>query len=145
MESDIVKYTVENGRIYYTFKEGKYMLPNNELEKIRLDLQSHLFRLTLGKLFLSPLDPAKLRKVLNIGTRTRIQAINVGDDFPYTQVIGIDLSPIQLDFNLLNFIFKVDDIEDTWTFKGEEFDFIYARDLVGSISDQLLFFQQSFG
>ncbi|UPK93457.1 hypothetical protein LCI18_004392 [Fusarium solani-melongenae] len=61
LSSSIVDYRRENGRTYHRYKDGKYNLPNDELEQQRalaeraLDLQHHLFLLTfddsLGRLF----------------------------------------------------------------------------------------------
>jgi tRNA1(Val) A37 N6-methylase TrmN6 len=48
------------------------MLPNDEIEQDRLDLQHHLFRLTIdGALYLAPI-PKDVQNVLDIGTGTGI-------------------------------------------------------------------------
>lgn len=36
--SSILNYTYENGRRYHAFREGEYILPNDETEQDRLDL-----------------------------------------------------------------------------------------------------------
>ncbi|KAL6364728.1 hypothetical protein LRP88_00700 [Fusarium phalaenopsidis] len=123
MRSSILQYRTENGRTYHSFRESiNYVLPNDSSEQERLDLQHHLFTLTLGgKLYLSP----------------------IADEHPETEVIGIDLSPIQPTFLPANLSFQVDDLEDEWTY-SYKFDFIYGRMLVGSIGDWPKFFKQSF-
>jgi SAM-dependent methyltransferase len=101
----------ENGRTYHAYHEGKHMLPNDEDEKDRLDLQHHLFRLTFGgKLFTCPVEKT-MHRVLDIGTGTGIWAIEFGDEHPESAVIGIDLSPIQPSFLPPNVTFLVDDVE----------------------------------
>jgi hypothetical protein len=60
----------ENGRLYHSFQDGKYVLPSDEREQDRLDLQNHLFSLTLeGRLSLAPIGPNP-QHVLDIGTGT---------------------------------------------------------------------------
>src|SRR5262245_15452361 len=55
INSSILKYREENGRTYHSFKDGKYVMPNDNEEQERLDLQHHLFLLTFdGKLYLCP-------------------------------------------------------------------------------------------
>ncbi|EXK91887.1 hypothetical protein FOQG_05893 [Fusarium oxysporum f. sp. raphani 54005] len=139
-------YRTENGRTYHAFRESiNYVLPNDSSEQERLDLQHHLFTLTLGgKLYLSPIgDDKPLSRALDAGTGTGVWAIDFADAHPETEVIGIDLSPIQPNFLPTNLQFQVDDLEDEWTF-SYNFDFIFARMMTGSIGDFPKFFTQSF-
>ncbi|KAF4976803.1 hypothetical protein FZEAL_6584 [Fusarium zealandicum] len=132
-----------------------YVLPNDPSEQERLeslltmaDLQHHLFTLTLGgHLFLCPAGKGKqIQRCLDAGTGTGVWAI----DFDSTsreelmsQVIGIDLSPIQPNFLPSNLRFEVDDLEDEWNFTYK-FDLVFARMLVGSVSNWPNFMRQSF-
>lgn len=69
--SSIYNYTYENGRRYHAFRAGKYVLPNDEKEQDRLDLQHHLWGLLLGgRLVLAPLEKEKVKRVLDVGTGT---------------------------------------------------------------------------
>ncbi|KAF9773096.1 hypothetical protein IL306_009139 [Fusarium sp. DS 682] len=55
LTSSILKYRQENGRTYHGYKDGQYVMPNDEQEQDRLDLQHHLFLVTLDdKIYLSP-------------------------------------------------------------------------------------------
>ncbi|KAH8750854.1 S-adenosyl-L-methionine-dependent methyltransferase [Hyaloscypha sp. PMI_1271] len=127
--SSILRYREENGRTYHAYKEGTYILPNDEA-----DLQHHMFTLTFGGKLSTVIDKSqKLHRVLDVGTGTGIWAIDFADEHPEAQVIGIDLSPIQPAFTPPNLTFYVDDAEDPWTYT-EKFDFIYSRMMTGSIA-----------
>ena len=93
--SSIRAYRQENGRRYHAYKDGSYMIPNDEVENDRLDFQHAMFQLTLGgKLHLAPI-PSDVQNVLDVGTGTGIWAIDFADEYPSASVIGTDLSPIQ--------------------------------------------------
>lgn len=66
LEDDSVK---ENGRLFQSYKHGKYMLPNDGEEQDRLDMQHAAMGVLLdSKLAWAPVDePAN---VLDIGTGT---------------------------------------------------------------------------
>ncbi|RDW56650.1 hypothetical protein BP5796_13115 [Coleophoma crateriformis] len=114
LHSSILKYREENGRTYHGYKDGKYAFPNDEPENDRLDLQNHAFLLTLGgRLYSAPIPKEQtLHRVLDVGTGTGIWAIDFADEHPETEVIGVDLSPIQPNFIPPNLIFEIDDLEE---------------------------------
>ncbi|KAF5541138.1 methyltransferase [Fusarium napiforme] len=88
INSSIMAYRTENGRTYHAFRESiNYVLPNDSSEQERLDLQHHLFTLTLGgKLFLSPIGDTKhLSRALDAGTGTGVWAIDFPEAHPETQ------------------------------------------------------------
>jgi hypothetical protein len=140
-----MQHRLENGRTYHAFKESiGYVLPNDTSEQDRLDLQHHLFALTFhNKLHLCPADKKPIHRCLDAGTGTGVWAMDFADEHPETQVLGIDLSPIQPSFIPVNLEFQVDDLEDEWTF-SYKFDFIFTRMLTGSIGDWPKFMHQSF-
>ncbi|KAH6628145.1 S-adenosyl-L-methionine-dependent methyltransferase [Chaetomium tenue] len=123
--SSILNYPVENGRRYHAFRAGAYYMPNDDLEQDRLDLSHALMTKAIGdKLFLAPIDPEKLQRVLDIGTGTGISA----------QILGNDLSAIQPPWVPPNVKFEIDDIECPWVYEMP-FDFIFCRYMTGSILD----------
>lgn len=74
LQSSILDGIKENGRSYHRYQGsngGDYPIPEDETEQQRLELQHQLFSMTFGgRLCLSPLDPAKVREVLDLGTGT---------------------------------------------------------------------------
>ncbi|KAJ4256184.1 hypothetical protein NW762_009262 [Fusarium torreyae] len=114
---------------------AEYNLPNDDVEKQRLDLQHNLFILMLdNRLGLAPPnDPgAKVKRVLDVGTGTGVWAIDYADEHPHTKVIGVDLSPIQPSFVPPNVEFIIDDVEEPWAY-SEPFDYVHSRMMTFSI------------
>lgn len=71
MTSSVTAYPIEHGRRYHAYKDGSYIMPNDEMEQDRLDIMHNmLMRLLDGKHFLSPIPEEKLKRVLDVGTGT---------------------------------------------------------------------------
>lgn len=96
------------------------------------------------RLYLAPLDTLKLYRILDVGCGTGIWAIDFADAHPATEVIGIDLSPIQPSWTPPNCHFAIDDVEEEWTYPSDHFDFIHIRCLMGSISSWPKLYGQAF-
>ncbi|KAF5658270.1 TAM domain-containing protein, partial [Fusarium denticulatum] len=76
LNSSVLNYKYENGRRYHAFREGAYLVPNDDEEQDRMDLGHHIYRLVLGgDLFLAPIDD-KVKRVLDLGTGTGIWAMD---------------------------------------------------------------------
>ncbi|RMJ09508.1 hypothetical protein CDV36_010849 [Fusarium kuroshium] len=143
LTSSILNYKYENGRRYHAFREGTYLVPNDEEEQDRMDLVHHLYCMALGgELYLAPISENPQR-VLDLGTGTGIWAIDFADQFPSAEVIGTDLSPIQPAWTPTNCAFEVDDYESEWSYH-KKFDFIHARELEGCISNDDELFRQAY-
>lgn len=74
-----------------------YAFPNDLAERERLALQHAALSLLLNnKLYFAPLSSTyPPRRILDIATGTGEWAIEMGDEFPHTQITATDLSPIQ--------------------------------------------------
>jgi SAM-dependent methyltransferase len=142
LDSRIVSYRQKYGRTYHNHNSGQYLLPNDDLEKDRLDLQHALFGVLLGgRLFLAPIL-THLHNILDIGTGTGIWAMDMADLFDCASVLGIDISPIQPPFVPSNCEFQVEDADNDWTFR-QSFDLIHCRQVQTAV-DKQNFFRQAF-
>ncbi|KAI5800576.1 S-adenosyl-L-methionine-dependent methyltransferase [Pyronema domesticum] len=135
LSSSINEYVFENGRRYHSYYgTEKYLMPTDEKEQDRLDIQHEVYRLVWNdKLHGAPLT--KPHRVLDIGTGTGIWAIEMAEQYPIAEIIGTDLSPIQPCWVPPNCRFEIDDAMQKWTFKDESFDFIHARTISSGVSD----------
>jgi len=87
LSDSAVDYPVEYGRRYHAFRPGTYPFPNDDLELQRLDLTHEMMvKGTEGKLFHSPINPQKTKRIMDIGTGTGIWAMVVADKFPDAEV-----------------------------------------------------------
>ncbi|KAF5546673.1 methyltransferase [Fusarium mexicanum] len=137
VSESIFNYRCENGRTYHAYKDGKYVLPNDEKENERLDLQHNLFLLTFGdKLGLAPpcYPDTKVNHVLDLGTGTGIWAMDFADEHPEAE-LWFSIPP--------NVTFEIDDIEDEWTY-SKPFDYIHGRFVTSCISDWKKYLTQCF-
>ncbi|KAI9679520.1 MAG: hypothetical protein M1817_005542 [Caeruleum heppii] len=142
IKSSVTNYKFEHGRRYHAYQEGKYVVPNDEQEQDRLDLQYHALRLSYdNKSFFAPIGDAP-QAILDIGTGTGIWAIDVADEYPSAVVTGTDLSPIQPRWVPPNVKFEVDDVEQEWTYNDDHFDLIHTRIMNGSIRNWPVLFQR---
>ncbi|CZR49937.1 uncharacterized protein FPRO_16142 [Fusarium proliferatum ET1] len=150
ISSSIFQYRVENGRTYAIFGSGEYLLPNDDDEQERL-----------GEFSLYQTPPRNWKRILDVGTGTGIWAMDVADEHPEAEVLGVDLSPIQPSmydslWNTASLIterhksrvppncrFEIDDLEDDWTFK-HQFDFIFIRSMIASFKSWPDIFAKAF-
>ena len=69
--------------------------------------------------------------------------IEFAEDHPSSEVLGMDLSPIQPEFAPKNCSFRVDNVEEDWM-PDEFFDFIHSRAMLAAIKDWPKFIKQAF-
>ncbi|CZR69809.1 related to methyltransferase [Phialocephala subalpina] len=134
ISSSVRDYAFEHGRRYHKFREGTYQFPNDESEQEREDMKhAMVVNLCGGKLHYAPLDNPQ--KIIDVGTGTGIWAIDVGDEYPSAEVLGIDLSPIQPVWVPPNVKFMVDDAESPWLHPADTFDFVHIRHMNSSVKN----------
>ncbi|KAH8705554.1 S-adenosyl-L-methionine-dependent methyltransferase [Talaromyces proteolyticus] len=142
ISSSVLNYHFENGRRYHAYHEGKYIMPNDVQEQNKLMLVHLCYELVFdGRLHLAPINNPQ--NALDIGTGRGDWAIDFAERYPSTQVIGIDLSPIQPLWVPPNLTFEIDDAEDDWVY-STQFDYIHTRTLCGGIRDWPQFHKRAF-
>ncbi|EXV03537.1 methyltransferase [Metarhizium robertsii] len=128
LSESVQNYPELFGRTYHAFHAGSYAFPNDELEQERLAIQ-HLAmqRLMGGKLFFAPVSAeAPPRYILDLATGIGDWPIEMADEFPDSQIIATDLSPIQPVIVPPNVRFYIEDSTEPWDFPYK-FDFVHTR------------------
>nr|XP_036580142.1 methyltransferase domain-containing protein [Colletotrichum truncatum]KAF6787974.1 methyltransferase domain-containing protein [Colletotrichum truncatum] len=138
ISSSVVDYPVEYGRRYHAFRQGAYSFPNDETEMHRLDMTHTLMFKSIGyKLYLAPIQPENVQRILDVGTGTGLWSIEMGDLFPNAEVVGNDLSAIQPDwYDQIHraLPWSVDDVESEWI-DPKKYDYIFVRYMLVAIAD----------
>jgi tRNA G46 methylase TrmB len=115
-----------------------YPLPNDEVEKDRLDDLQECLRSLLGANVVVPLRRSPIQIgtpcfatqaliVVDIGTGSGKWVLEVADEFPSARVIGLDLSPIQPTFVARNAEFIVEDVNEGMSFSDASTDLVHSR------------------
>lgn len=113
-----------------------YLLPKDAQEDERLRFQHYALHHAFGNHYLAPLSP-ETRTILDVGCGTGIWAIDVAQQFPQAQIIGVDIALTSLPHILPNTcLFAQADILHGLPFPASQFDFTHQRLLVGAIPVQ---------
>ncbi|CCX16256.1 Similar to Demethylmenaquinone methyltransferase; acc. no. Q9RRT0 [Pyronema omphalodes CBS 100304] len=140
--SHLANYRYENNRRYQSYREGNWLLPNDEQEQDRMQIVDTMLSLLLdGELHLSPLSHP--RRILDVGTGTGVWASDMAYKFPNTRVIGTDLSPIQV-ATPDNCTFEIEDADDNWLYPPNYFSMVHTRNLLGGITNWKRFFDETY-
>ncbi|KDQ07710.1 hypothetical protein BOTBODRAFT_180480 [Botryobasidium botryosum FD-172 SS1] len=133
----------------FTFVHGRfvnnnsqvYQLPADEEEIDRLDRQHQLFKMLLGQNYLGPVaevlreEEGIQKDVLDLGCGSTIWAVEMAQEFPHCNVVGVDLAPpLQAD-PPPNCRIEVDDINLGLEHFYGSFDLIHARLISAGIKD----------
>jgi len=120
-------------------------MPNDEDELDRLSIihQVHL-HLFNNNLTTVPLDNPT--KILDVGTGTGEWAIEMGERYPATEVIGTDIAKVQPSAVPENVYFEIDDAEEEggWARATNDYDLIHFRNLAGAFMDWRKIYQETF-
>lgn len=134
LTASVLEGKVEGGRTYAVYGQEEYGMPMDDAELDRIDMCHTKYFALLGKRrFLAPVSNP--HKILDLGCGTGIWSIDIADEFPNAEVIGVDIAPTQPQWVPPNCHFELDDIEKPWTWKDNSLDFIFARDLILAIRD----------
>ncbi|KAJ3459501.1 hypothetical protein MRS44_015574 [Fusarium solani] len=118
LTSSILQYRTINGRTFHSERgNARYWASNDEKQNESMDI---------------------------VAERVGIWAIDFADEFPNTEVIGTDISPIQPSWIPPNLKFEIDDCSQEWTFEPNSVDFVHMRFLYGSIKDWPFLINQAY-
>lgn len=135
-----------HGRTYHTFSAHRdYLLPNDEPEKDRMDMQFWAIIEILGNRYFHAPIADNPQDILDIGTGTGMWAIEVAEQYPNASIIGTDLSPIQPTWVPPNVTFELHDcLQYPWGF-SRRFDLIHTQLLNGfAVKDWHEFYTECF-
>jgi len=134
-EDDSQYFTEIHGRRFNALSR-RYMLPADAEEIQRSEHQHRIIKFLFGgKNYVGPvqdvLTPREGRercRILDLGTGGGDWAIDLADEFPEAEVIGVDLAPIQPREVPENCTFELCDL-DQWylPYPSEHFDLVHAR------------------
>ncbi|KAG8869617.1 hypothetical protein FRB98_002328, partial [Tulasnella sp. 332] len=130
----------------FTSQSENYMLPADDKEHSRLDLQHNIVKFHLRSLYPYPrwvewlLRPSQERNpaVLDIGTGSGRWPVEMALQFPHAEVLGIDLVPpvlLTIDTIPSNCRFEVDDANLSMLHHKDCFDVVHARSIDQGIND----------
>ncbi|KAK2466867.1 hypothetical protein APHAL10511_001125 [Amanita phalloides] len=118
-----------------------YMLPVDEDEVKRSELHHRMLQFVFqGKNYVGPvkqtLQFGERRRVLDLGTGAGHWAIDMADEFPGAEIIGVDLAPIQPRSVPPNCTFELCDLDQSsLPYPNNYFDMVHARSMHMGIRD----------
>ncbi|OHE98492.1 UMTA methyltransferase [Colletotrichum orchidophilum] len=90
-----------------------YSIPNDDAKTERIDMCHALMVKAIGsKLYLAPLEEPKVHRIFDIGTGTKLRALEISDVLTDAEVIRNDLSAMQPSGAPSNVRFEFDDVEN---------------------------------
>ncbi|RHZ67062.1 hypothetical protein Glove_303g141 [Diversispora epigaea] len=137
-EDHIFKYM--GGRKFLIFEDARYLLPFDDDEHARLQLQHFLYRHMWNGNFSSPVHELLQNSnatVLDIGCSTGAWTLDMATDYPFSKFIGVDIFPIYpLEIRPKNVEFEMANILNGLPFDDGTFDFIFMRSMNLSFTSQ---------
>ncbi|KAL4931270.1 class I SAM-dependent methyltransferase [Aspergillus undulatus] len=136
LDDEYLRTVSIQGREYqrYSLDHRISFEPVDDDEAERLDLQHQIFsRVFDYRLVFPPIT--RLRRVLDCGYGTGSWAIDVAEQNPDCEVIGVDIYPfMNPDDTPDNLWLQVDDLNRPFTFSSNSFDLVHSRLLAAGIN-----------
>ncbi|KAH8915726.1 S-adenosyl-L-methionine-dependent methyltransferase [Atractiella rhizophila] len=132
---------LENGeakqRRFHEFKNVGYILPNDEEEQERLEIQHKFIKMLLGDKNYPDGTMKNPKVIVDVGCGTGLWAIEVAREFPSAQVHGLDISDIQPTNAPENTTWHKVNVCDGLPFEPSSVDFIQIR-FLPSLSEPVI-------
>ncbi|KAG8956776.1 hypothetical protein FRC04_000254 [Tulasnella sp. 424] len=139
-----MKYSDLLGRTFAA-QGAAYDLPADAQEHSRLNIQHDMLKIVVGGLYPSPnlvkkaLDPTERDQkcgVLDVGTGSGIWATEMAKEFPFADVVGIDLiDPVNANDVPPNCRFEIGDANFDLGRYAKAFDVVHMRSMTSGIRD----------
>ncbi|KAI5463782.1 S-adenosyl-L-methionine-dependent methyltransferase [Mariannaea sp. PMI_226] len=130
--TEIVEF---HGRSYqqYAVTNGAYFVPVDEEEISRLEIMHGVLNSLFNNRLIFP--PVRSpRRILDCGCGPGDWAVDVAQQYPNAEVLGIDVSPHVLPQNPPdNVELQVDDLNGRFTFESNYFDLVHSQAMAGGI------------
>ncbi|KAL3470654.1 S-adenosyl-L-methionine-dependent methyltransferase [Aspergillus californicus] len=136
LNDEYLRTMLVHGREYqqYSIERQISFEPVDDDEAERLELQHRILSRVFDNRLVFPPIP-RLRRVLDCGYGTGCWAIDVAEQNPDCEVIGVDIYPhMNPDDIPENLWLQVDDLNDTFTFSSNYFDLVHSRLLAAGIN-----------
>lgn len=116
------------------YLKGEYLLPKDQQEGDRLTFQHYYFKSVFQGNYVAPLDPARIRDILDVGTGSGIWAREMAQEFPAAYVLGLDQESFPLNLPPPpNYRFVRANLLEGLPFEDQSFDYVHQRLLVAGI------------
>ncbi|KAK4465270.1 S-adenosyl-L-methionine-dependent methyltransferase [Cladorrhinum samala] len=126
---------IHNNREFqrYAVENSIYFAPVDEDEVERLVYQHQVFNMMFeNRLIFPPIQ--RPRRILECGSGSGAWAIEVAEEYPECEVIGIDINPYPVPEDIPpNLDFQVDDLNSPSTFPSNYFDLVNSRMMAAGI------------
>ncbi|KAK4126302.1 S-adenosyl-L-methionine-dependent methyltransferase, partial [Parathielavia appendiculata] len=117
----------------YALENGVYFAPVDDDEIERLQYMHEIFNMMFDNRLIFPPIP-RPRRILECGSGSGAWAIEVAEQYPDCEVIGIDVYPYPVpEHTPPNLDFQVDDLNSPSTFPSNYFDLVHSRMMAGGI------------
>ncbi|KAI0322208.1 S-adenosyl-L-methionine-dependent methyltransferase [Amylostereum chailletii] len=118
----------------------RYVLPADDEELKRFELLHRLIRFVLGnKNYVGPVPeilakgrfpPGDKLRILDLGTGGGLWAVEMADEFPHVEVLGVDLAPLQPRSVPANCSFELCDLDSyCLPYPSNAFDVVHSRSM----------------
>ncbi|GES97826.1 S-adenosyl-L-methionine-dependent methyltransferase [Rhizophagus clarus] len=132
-------FKFENGRRYIDDDTVQYLLPNDDDEIDRLQMQHYLLRYIWQSNFSAPVKEI-LRcgaKVLDVGCGPGTWTLEMASDYSRSHFIGIDIAPIfPAEIKPINTEFRLQNITNPLPFDDNSFDYIHMRLMLAVLREE---------
>lgn len=133
----LINKTQIEERLYHNDKHAPYILPNDNKEIDRLDMQHYIIKYLYNENYYDDnKEFCKNKLILDIGCGTGIWCLEMATDFPEINIVGIDIQdntmpkeikPININFDKLNIL------DENLPLEKESFDYIHMQMMVFAI------------